>query len=227
MWAHFLGYGFTKPIDDMGPHNPPSHPELLDSLAKRFRAQQLRPEGADALDRAQRAVRPVEPDQPAQQGRRSARWARSRMFSHFYLRQMRPKSCTNRCSSPPRPTRPAARRRAAEDQKRDWLKQFTIAFGTDDNDEATTFNGTIPQALMMINGDLMQQATSDRPRAASCSAIAATPSWTTRQKINHLYLAALARRPTTAGARRSPTSCCGCARRNVGGGAARYVVGAC
>ncbi|MEM8946108.1 MAG: DUF1549 domain-containing protein, partial [Planctomycetota bacterium] len=24
MWAHFLGYGFTKPIHDMGPHNPPS-----------------------------------------------------------------------------------------------------------------------------------------------------------------------------------------------------------
>ena len=33
MWGHFLGYGFTKPIDDMGPHNPPSHPELLTKLA--------------------------------------------------------------------------------------------------------------------------------------------------------------------------------------------------
>ena len=37
MWAHFLGYGFTKPIDDIGPHNPPSHPELLDGLGKSFR----------------------------------------------------------------------------------------------------------------------------------------------------------------------------------------------
>ena len=37
MWGHFMGYGFTKPIDDMGPHNPPSHPELVDYLAKRFR----------------------------------------------------------------------------------------------------------------------------------------------------------------------------------------------
>ena len=35
MWAHFLGYGFTKPIDDMGPHNPASHPELLEELARR------------------------------------------------------------------------------------------------------------------------------------------------------------------------------------------------
>ena len=36
MWGHFLGYGFTKPVDDMGPHNPPSHPELLDRLAADF-----------------------------------------------------------------------------------------------------------------------------------------------------------------------------------------------
>ena len=38
MWAHFLGYGFTKPVDDLGPHNQPSHPELLDRLGKEFAA---------------------------------------------------------------------------------------------------------------------------------------------------------------------------------------------
>ncbi len=37
MWQHFLGYGFTKPIDDLGPHNPPSHPELLEFLGKEVR----------------------------------------------------------------------------------------------------------------------------------------------------------------------------------------------
>ena len=29
--------GFTQPIDDMGPHNPPSHPELVDYLAGEVR----------------------------------------------------------------------------------------------------------------------------------------------------------------------------------------------
>ncbi len=38
MWAHFLGYGFTRPIDDMGPHNPPVYPELLEYLADELRA---------------------------------------------------------------------------------------------------------------------------------------------------------------------------------------------
>ena len=37
MWAHFLGYGFTKPIDDLGPHNPTTQPQLFDELAKDFR----------------------------------------------------------------------------------------------------------------------------------------------------------------------------------------------
>ena len=37
MWAHFLGRGFVNPVDDFGPHNPPSHPELLDKLAEEFK----------------------------------------------------------------------------------------------------------------------------------------------------------------------------------------------
>ena len=40
----------------------------------------------------------------------------------------------------------------SERQRQRWLQQFVIAFGTDENDETTTFNGTIPQALMMMNG---------------------------------------------------------------------------
>ena len=35
--------------------------------------------------------------------------------------------------------------------------------GTDEGDESTTFNGTIPQVLMMFNGDMVRKATgSDR-----------------------------------------------------------------
>ena len=41
LWAHFLGYGFTRPIDDMGPHNPPVFGELLDYLADAAAAEQL------------------------------------------------------------------------------------------------------------------------------------------------------------------------------------------
>ncbi len=36
VWAHFFGRGIIHPVDDVRVSNPPSNPELLDELAKRF-----------------------------------------------------------------------------------------------------------------------------------------------------------------------------------------------
>jgi hypothetical protein len=36
VWAHFLGTGIVEPVDDVRVSNPPSNPELLDALARRF-----------------------------------------------------------------------------------------------------------------------------------------------------------------------------------------------
>ena len=88
MWAHFLGQGLTKPIDDLGEHNPPSHPELLDGLAERFREQSFdlkelvrwivlsRPYALSSKGTAGNAI-----DDPA--------LGEKPKFSRFYLRQMR------------------------------------------------------------------------------------------------------------------------------------------
>ena len=38
VWAHFLGKGIVEPVDDVRISNPPSNPELLDELGKRFAA---------------------------------------------------------------------------------------------------------------------------------------------------------------------------------------------
>lgn len=35
-WRHFFGRGIVQPVDDMHAANPPSHPELLDLLSRRF-----------------------------------------------------------------------------------------------------------------------------------------------------------------------------------------------
>jgi hypothetical protein len=35
-WAHLFGRGFVNPIDDMLDENAPTHPELLDALARHF-----------------------------------------------------------------------------------------------------------------------------------------------------------------------------------------------
>ncbi|MCP4189339.1 MAG: DUF1553 domain-containing protein [Planctomycetaceae bacterium] len=36
VWSQLLAFGFTSPVDDMGRHNPAAHPELLTSLAEQF-----------------------------------------------------------------------------------------------------------------------------------------------------------------------------------------------
>ena len=36
VWAHFLGQGIVEPVDDVRISNPPSNPELLEELGKRF-----------------------------------------------------------------------------------------------------------------------------------------------------------------------------------------------
>jgi hypothetical protein len=38
LWGHFLRYGFTLPVDDMGPHNQVSHPELVTLLSNQLAA---------------------------------------------------------------------------------------------------------------------------------------------------------------------------------------------
>lgn len=35
-WSHLFGRGLVEPIDDLGPHNPPSHPELFNELSSYF-----------------------------------------------------------------------------------------------------------------------------------------------------------------------------------------------
>ena len=36
VWAHFFGQGIIEPVDDVRVSNPPSNPQLLDELAKKF-----------------------------------------------------------------------------------------------------------------------------------------------------------------------------------------------
>lgn len=195
LWGHFLGYGFTKPVDDMGPHNPPSHPELLDELAAAFKAH-----GYDLKELMRWIVlsRPYSLSSKFSSGNKQddpTLGARP-LFSRFYLRQMRAEELYESLlvATAADETESDDEQRAAT--KRRWLSQFTVAFGTDDNAETTTFNGTIPQTLMMMNGELIRRATSI-DRGSFLHRVASDSKLNNAAKIRHLYLAALARRPTS------------------------------
>jgi hypothetical protein len=193
MWAHFLGYGFTKPVDDIGPHNPPTHPELLDQLGAAFRSA-----GFD-LKKLTRWIVLSEPYNLSSQitGRNEdddpALGAKP-MFSRFYLRQMEAEQLYESLIVATAADN-TYKEEEAEGMKDRWLRQFSTAFGTDENDEATTFNGSIPQALTLMNGDLVQRATGNRPGSLLYK-VARDPNMDNPEKIRYLYLAALARVPT-------------------------------
>ena len=41
LWAHFFGFGLVEPEDDFRKDNLPSHPEILDQLARQFVEQKF------------------------------------------------------------------------------------------------------------------------------------------------------------------------------------------
>lgn len=258
MWAHFLGSGFTRPIDDMGPHNPPSHPELVDYLAHEFQAAgydqkrlirwiaasdaynltsrfhsrhdpaplapALRGEGQGV--RGSSATTPTNEtatgntaDDPAS--------GQTPLFSHVYVKPFTAEQLYDSLLVATEAHKAGRNFEQSEKQRDEWLGQFVRTFGTDENDEASSFNGTVPQALVMMNGELVRNALSgangsflrrvlegtvskpddatDKNKSARTSASAPQPKLTgikppktIPQKIEVLYLTALARKPSPA-----------------------------
>jgi len=191
MWGHFLGYGFTKPIDDLGEHNPPSHPELLDGLAERFREQSF---DLKELIRWITLSRPYALSSKATAGnkRDDPSLGETPRFSRFYLRQMQAEQLYESLLTATEADKVRGEKGAKK--KDEWLSQFIIAFGTDEGDDATTFNGSIPQVLMMFNGGLVKDATA--VGNGGFLDTVAKDGGKNADKIESLYLAALARRPT-------------------------------
>jgi len=191
-WAHFLGHGFTKPVDDLGPHNSPSHPELLEYLAGEVRS--------NSHD-VKQLIRWIVLSRPYQLAARHASTndiddpllGEAPKFSHFYLRQMSAEQLYQSLVSASGASVAGSYERQ-EQERRQWMSQFVTAFGTDEGDEATTFNGSIPQALMLFNGALTRQAISDAEGGFLKRVIAENRN--TRDRVNQLFLAGLARKAT-------------------------------
>jgi hypothetical protein len=195
MWQHFLGYGFTKPVDDLGPHNQASHPALLDYLGQELRKNSF---NLKELMRWIVLSEPYSLSSRIASGNKSddPLLGESPKFSHFYLRQMQAEQLYESLLVATQAHKQRGSYEEQERQKAEWMQQFVVAFGTDEGDEATTFNGTIPQALMLMNGDLVRRAISAE-QGSFLNTIAAS-NLKPKEKIDYLYEAALARRPTSA-----------------------------
>lgn len=213
VWSHFFGHGFTRPIDDMGPHNPPTHPELLERLAREFAAGGYDLKSlvrwialSEAYALSSKPSRDNQHDDPTA--------GNPPLFSRYYLRQMRAEQLYESLAAASGEMRPRGDGRNASDDARAasggdlsdeayaereqdkaaWMRQFVIAYRTDECDECSLFVGSIPQTLAMMNGDMTAEAT-DTDTSGLLAKIARSPV-SDAKKVQQLFLAALARNPT-------------------------------
>ena len=56
--------------------------------------------------------------------------------------------------------------RELEQRKRDYLQKFLFLLDNGEMEEIEAFNGTVPQALMMINGNMVNNSASHGERGS-------------------------------------------------------------
>lgn len=195
-WSQLFGYGFTRPIDDMGPHNPASHPALLDRLADEFVAADydirklirwIANSEAYNLTSMYNRDGSNSYDNPAA--------GEVALFSHMYVKGMSAEQLYDSLIAATGAETGGDRQRAAQ-QRQAWLNDFLRIFGGNDEDEPTLFNGSIPQALLMMNGELVNAALAGEGDNVFKRVLNDSSLRGDEDRVNQLYVAALGRRPT-------------------------------
>jgi Protein of unknown function (DUF1549)/Protein of unknown function (DUF1553) len=198
IWGHLFGRGLNEQpaVDDFGEHNKVVHPELLDFLAKEFAAQTDGYEfnrynaydakkllywvcTSDAYSLS--SVANVTNDKPEHDV----------LFSRMLLKAMSPEQLFESLTTA---TNMGQTSEEKKKQKEVWLRKLVKNFGDDEGNEIT-FNGTVVQALLMMNGKELNDAiqNKDKGTVAEIAKRARSP----QGAISDLYLAALNRRPET------------------------------
>lgn len=194
MWKHFFGFGFTNPVDDMGPHNPPSDPELLDRLSREFVLSGYDQKRlmkwiclSDGYQRSSRLSQNNDIDDPE--------LGELPLFSRVYVKSMTAEQVYNSLlvATGVMETQTGSWN-DIESQRDEWMQQFIHAYDTEENNEDTHFSGTITQALMLMNGEMIQEAISYKKPTYFGKLISANIS--DQQKIEQMALSALTRYPT-------------------------------
>lgn len=188
MWTHFMGRGFTAAPDDFGEHNPVSHPELLDGLAKYF---------VQTDYDLQRLILWITRSKPyhlsSVANDTNKKHDAEPYFSRMLLKSMSPEQLVDSIFAATNAERTKATAAELETMYKSWLSDFSVNFGDDEGNEAT-FNGTVVQALLLMNGTKLNEAIKKQKGGTVMDAASMKPS----MAINRLYLSALSRPPNAA-----------------------------
>lgn len=170
IWSHFFARGLVNPVDDMGPHRQPSHPELLDLLEKEFKDSGFR---YKSLVRAicnsetyQRTSKPLPGNVNDQT-----------LYSHMPIRVLDPDQMLDSLAMAF--SRPILLKGAGRDLANGIWATRSV------DDPATDYSHGIPQFLQMMNGSLGSNFLLPKQTAGKQKDVV----------ITILYLSALSRRP--------------------------------
>ena len=190
IWAHFLGKAFVEPLDGFGEEYPPSDPELLDVLAQDFVIH-----GYD-LQNLMRTILNSDAYQRTSETNQSNK-SDDMYYSHAYIKPLDAEQFFySMIEATGFERQQKLRDRGQLDEmKRFYLERFIFLLENGENTEIEAFNGTVPQALMMINGKVVNDAANVGQRGSLLVSI--LDRWRTMEdRLERIYLTALSRRPT-------------------------------
>ena len=191
MWAKFLGRGFVEPIDDFRPSNPGVAPEALQLLAQDFTAHDY------DLKTLIKTICATEAYQRSSVPAAGKADPENTLWDHYRLKPMEVNeivdSLITATNFQPVLTRISGGNPAQLTARLQRL--LTFAFTTDEPEmEQKDFEGTIPQALLLLNNGLTNGTVSPLPGSALADVMAMPGS--EADKITSLYLRTLSRRPS-------------------------------
>jgi hypothetical protein len=183
LWAHFLGRGFVDPITDFRPGNPGVVPDLLDAMAKDFVAS-----GYD-LQRLIRLICATEAYQRASVGK-----TKDKLWSRFRTEPLAPDELLDSLVVATKADAVAERGNKNLEAVRERLdKQISFLFDVDEESDAPDYDGSIPQALFLLNGAFVNASARAIPGSALAEVLALAGD--DDEKIKSLYLRTLSRAP--------------------------------
>lgn len=194
MWGELVGEGFYEPIDDMGPDRNPSAPKTVEYLSQEFQKS-----GYDV----KWLFRTICETDAYQRESRPRREVNETPFTATVAQPLRSDQLFNALLSAldsPEPEGSFNRRGRPQAMGPYGLSAsvrqgFEAAFGFDPSDPRETVNGSIPQALALMNGvrvNLAVQAIGQETMLGRL--LAATDD--NQAVIEDLYLRTLSRQPT-------------------------------
>lgn len=192
VWALLFGYGLVNPIDDFGPHNAPVDDDLLTAIAADF---------ADHGFNLRRLIRILASTQAyGLSSEVISDAADDRLLFHRMpvksLNAEQIWDCVAEATCRREPAtnivQPQQRAFQFNQAKQAFLSKFEAP-----TQAATEFQSGIPQALSMMNGEVISDAT-DLAKSDILIVLLDGPIFTNAERLEILFLAALTRMPTEA-----------------------------